>query len=104
MIKIRKYVILGLLLIALLIPMFFGIYIKYLFITEVNSSVIFILFFGLLIFLLLNKLIAVYSYNNKSFQAIKEQDVINAFMSRNNKVIIWIFLPMIMAIEELIFR
>lgn len=102
--KIRKYAILGFLLIALLIPMLLGIYIEYLFIRELNYTVIFILIFGLFIFLILNKLIATYGYNDQSFNAIKEQDVIIAFTSRNDKAVIWIFLPMIMIIEELIFR
>jgi len=102
--KIRKYAILGFLLIALLIPMLLGIYIEYLFIRELNYTVIFIVIFGLFIFLILDKLIAVYGYNYQSFNAIKEQDVINAMVSKNNKAVIWFFLPMIMVIEELIFR
>jgi len=49
--------------------------------------------------------IAIYGYNYQSFNAIKEQDVIIAFTSRNDKAVICgIFLPMIMIIEELIFR
>ncbi len=103
--KIRKYAILGFILIALLIPMLFGIYIEYLFIRELNYTVIFIVIFGLFIFLILDKLIAIYGYNYQSFNAIKEQDVIIAFTSRNDKAVICgIFLPMIMIIEELIFR
>ncbi len=59
---------------------------------------------GLVGFLLIGKLIAVYGYDFPSFEAIKTQDVLNALINRKNKAIIWIFLPMIMVIEELIFR
>lgn len=104
MLKVRKYTILGLLCIILIIPMFFGIYLEYLIIRELNLYVIFNLILGLIAFLFIDKLIAVYGYDIESFEAIKTQDVINAMISKKNRSIIWIFLPMIMIIEELIFR
>jgi membrane protease YdiL (CAAX protease family) len=104
MIKLRKYAILTTTLIILIIPMVFGIYLEYLFITEFNLFVIFIVILGFIIFLFINKLITIYGYDSQSFKAIKNQDVIHTMISKNNKEIIWIFLPMIMVIEELIFR
>jgi len=102
--NIRKYTILGILCISLIIPILFGIYIEYLFIRELNTTVIIVLVLGPVGFLFINKLIAVYGYDFTSFEAIKTQDVLNALITRENKAIIWIFLPMIMVIEELIFR
>ena len=102
--KTRKYTILGILCGSLIIPILFGIYIEYLFIRELNTTVIVVLVLGLIGFLLIGKLITDYGYNITSFGAIKTQDVLNALINRKNKAIIWIFLPMIILIEELIFR
>ncbi len=100
MAKIRKYTILGIIFIFLIIPIVLGIYNEYLYIRELNLMVIFILVIGMIIFLIVNKLIEVYGYNVQSFEAIKNQDVINALINNDNKPIIWIFFPMIMIIEE----
>ena len=104
MVKIRKYTTLGILFIFLIIPIILGFFNEYLYIRELNIMVIFILVVGIIFFLTLNKLIEVYGYNVQSFEAIKNQDVINALINNNNKPIIWVFFPMIMIIEELIFR
>jgi len=104
MTKIRKYTTLGILFIFLIIPIVLGIFNEYLYIRELNFTVIFILVIGVTIFLTINKLIEVYGYNMQSFEAIKNQDVINALIAKDNKSIIWFFLPVIMIIEELIFR
>jgi membrane protease YdiL (CAAX protease family) len=100
----RKYLIIALACVFLIIPMFFGIYLEYLFIREGGLVVIFNIILGLAIFLILNRLIVVYGYDSQSFGAIKKQDVIDAMISKNQKAVIWIFLPMTMLFEELIFR
>jgi membrane protease YdiL (CAAX protease family) len=100
----RKYLIIALMCVILIIPMFFGTYLEYLFIREFTLIVIFNLISGFIIFLTINKLIVVYGYDSQSFEAIKKQDVIDAMISKNDKAVIWIFLPMTMLFEELIFR
>ena len=100
----RKYGILGILFVILIVPIIFGIYIEYLFIRELNITVFIVLVFGLIVFLLLEKFIIDYGYNDTSFKALKTQDVLNALITKENKAVIWLFLPMIMIIEELIFR
>ncbi|MFX1314472.1 MAG: type II CAAX prenyl endopeptidase Rce1 family protein [Promethearchaeota archaeon] len=45
-----------------------------------------------------------YVYNKTNITVLEKQDVINAFISKRNRIIIWIFFPIIMIIEELIFR
>ena len=102
--KMRKYLLITLVCVILIIPMFFGIYLEYLFIREFTLIVIFNLISGFIIFLVINKLIVVYGYDSQSFEAIKKQDVIHAMISKNHKAVIWIFLPMTMLFEELIFR
>ena len=100
----RKYGILGILCVILIIPLLFGTYIEYLFIQQLNFTVFIVLFCGIIMFLLIDKFIVDYGYNDTSFEALKTHDVINALITRENKAVIWIFLLMIMIIEELIFR
>ncbi|UCC20593.1 MAG: CPBP family intramembrane metalloprotease [Promethearchaeota archaeon] len=104
MIKVRKYIILSCLLITLIIPMFFGFFIEYFRIIELNWCVFLIFIIGLLILLFLGKIIEVFGYNDKNIEVIKKQDVISAFINKDNKLIIWLFFPIIIVIEELIFR
>ena len=100
----RKYGILGILCAILIIPILFGTYLEYLFIRELNLMIFFGLTFGLLVLILMDKLIVDYGFNDTSFEALKTQDVVKALITGENKVIIWIFLLLIMIIEELIFR
>ncbi|MFX1399525.1 MAG: type II CAAX prenyl endopeptidase Rce1 family protein [Promethearchaeota archaeon] len=102
--KTRKYVILSILASVLIIPMLFGIYIEYLFIKELTLSVILILFFGFLILLLIGRLINKYGYNDESIEKMKNHDVIEALISKTNRMRLWLFFPIIMIIEEQIFR
>ncbi len=104
MIKVRKYMILGSLLIILIVPIFFGTFLKYLTIREINGYIVLIFIIGIIILLFLSKIIEVFVYNNENVEVIKKQDVMNAFINRNNRVIIWFFFPMIIIIEELLFR
>ncbi|MFX1329621.1 MAG: CPBP family intramembrane glutamic endopeptidase, partial [Promethearchaeota archaeon] len=71
---------------------------------EINGYIVLIFIIGIIILLFLSKIIEVFAYNNENVEVIKKQDVINAFINRNNRVIIWFFFPMIIIIEELVFR
>ncbi|TFG20947.1 MAG: CPBP family intramembrane metalloprotease [Promethearchaeota archaeon] len=102
--KIRKYTTLGISLIILIIPMFLGIYIEYLFLHDLNLFVILILIFSLLILLLIGKLIGIYGYDSESIEKMKKHDVIDVMINKDNRIRLWLFFPIIMIIEELIFR
>lgn len=104
MIKVRKYIILCGLLIILTTPMFFGVYLEYFTIKELDWFIIVIFIIGLLVLLFLGKIIEIFGYNNKNVEVMRKQDVINTFINKNNKIIIWFFFPIIIIIEELIFR
>jgi len=104
LIKVRKYIILSSLLILLTIPMFFGVYLEYFTIREKNWFIILIFIIGLLVLLFMGKIVEIFGYNNNNVDVIRKQDVINAFISRNNRLIIWFFFPIIIIIEELVFR
>jgi len=101
--KIIKYMFIALIFVSLLIPIFFGIYIEFLFVRELSPVVIFVLLFGLLMLLLIGKLIGIYGYNPESIEKMKKHDVIDAFIN-NHKLRLWIFFLIIMIIEELILR
>lgn len=104
MIKVRKYIILSSLLISLTIPMFFRVYLEYFTIRELNWFITLILIIGLLIFLFLGKIVEIFGYNSENVEVIRKQDVINTFINRNNRSIIWFLFTIIIIIEELIFR
>lgn len=102
--KIRKYTIILIIFIILVIPIFFGIYIEYLFLQDSNLFVILILMFGLLLLLLIGKLIGVYGYNSECIEKLKKHDVIDAWFNKKSKIKLLISFMIIMIIEELIFR
>ncbi len=102
--KLRKYALILIVFIILIVPPFLGIYNEYFFIREFDVNVVLILIFGFIIFLIIGKIIEVFVYNDENIGVIKKQDVIYAFISKKNLVFIWVFFPIIMIIEELIFR
>ena len=102
--KIRKYTLIVIIFIILIVPMFLGYYWEYFFIREFDVYVVLILIFGFIIFFIMGKLIEIYSYNDNRIEVLKKNDIINAFISKKNRIVIWIFFPIIMIIEELIFR
>ena len=104
MIKVKKYITLSGLLIVLTIPMFFGVFLEYFTIREINWLIIFIFIVGLSVLLFLGKIIEIFGYNIRNVEVIRKQDVINALINQNNKFIFWIFFPIIILIEELVFR
>ena len=84
--------------------MFLGLYLEYFIIVELEWLVIKIAISGLLILIFLCKIIEVFGYNQKTVEVMKEHDVIFSLINKNNKLILWIFFPIIIITEELIFR
>ena len=84
--------------------MFFGVYLDLLFVKELNLIIIIVLISGILFFLIIGKLVEIYCYNYQNVRLLRKQDVIKVLISKKNKIILWVFFPMIMTIEELIFR
>ncbi|MCK4688597.1 MAG: CPBP family intramembrane metalloprotease [Candidatus Lokiarchaeota archaeon] len=102
--KIRKYTLIVIIFIILIVPTFLGYYWEYFFIREFDVYVVLILIFGFIIFFIMGKLIEIYAYNDNRIEVLKKNDIINAFISKKNRIVIWVFFPIIMIIEELIFR
>ena len=104
LIKVKKYIILSGLFTVLTIPMFYGVFLDYFTIRELNWFIIIIFVIGLSVLFVVGKFIEIFGYNNKNVEAIRKQDVINALTHQDNRFIIWIFFPIIIVIEELVFR
>jgi len=84
--------------------MFFGVFLDYFTIKELNWFIIFIFIIGISVLLFLGKIVETFGYNNKNVEVIRKQDVVNALILQDNRIIIWIFFPIIIVIEELVFR
>jgi hypothetical protein len=84
--------------------MFFGVFLDYFTIRELNWFIIFIFIIGISVLLFLGKIVETFGYNNKNVEVIRKQDVVNALILQDNRIIIWIFFPIIIVIEELVFR
>jgi len=104
LIKVRKYIIIICLFTLLTIPLFFGLYLEYFTIKELNWLIIIIIISSLFILLILGNLIEIFGYDQKIVEVMRKNDVIYAFINRDNKLLIWFFFPIIIITEELIFR
>ncbi len=102
--SIKKYLIIIIIDIILIIPIVFGFYNEYLTYHELNYYVVLIIIIGFLILLLFGKLIEIYAYDEKSLQIMKQHDVIESLIENKNKSVLLIFFLLTMVMEELIFR
>jgi len=100
----NKYIIIGVISTFLFIPILFGVYVQYIFVREFDPFLILFFLFGLLILLTIGKLIEIFIFNNDSIELMRKHDVMNALINRNNRIVIWLFFPLTMIMEELIFR
>ena len=99
-----KYTIITLILIILVIPMFFGIYIEFLLVRELTLFVILIMLFSIFLLFLFGKFIVIYGYDDESLDLMSRHDVIDALINKKNQIVLLIFFPLTMVMEELIFR
>ncbi|MFW9987177.1 MAG: CPBP family intramembrane glutamic endopeptidase [Candidatus Odinarchaeota archaeon] len=99
-----KYMIITLVSILLIIPIVFGFNIRYLIIRKFNPFIILLFLFGLLILIVIGKYIEVFVFNKENVELMQKHDVIKALTNKNNKIVIWLFFPLTMIMEELIFR
>lgn len=102
--NIRKYAIISTISIILIIPIFFEVFIDFLFIWHINIDIFLILLLDLFGLLFISKLIEIFVFNSQNIEIMKKHDVINALRKKNNKLVLWIFFPITMIMEELIFR
>ena len=90
--------------IVLIIPIFFGIYADFLTISEISLERVLLLLIGFVLLLGLGKVMELFLYGKKSKEKMKQNDVIRALLNENGKIVLLVFFPLTMIMEELIFR
>jgi len=100
----KKYLAITVVVIFLIIPIFFGIYVDFLFVSEFSLSILLFLLIGFVFLLGLGKLMEFLMYSEKSKELMKQHDVIEALLDGNNRIVLLVFFPLTMIMEELIFR
>ena len=99
----KKFTIISSLTVLLVIPIFFGAY-RDLFITfELEVYAVLILILGFFLILLTGWTINSFGFNETDVESMRDHNVIEALIN-GNKIILWIFFPITMIMEELIFR
>ncbi len=87
----------------LIIPLFFGFNIKFLFFNKIQAFQIFLIGVLLTFLLVLGFLIVRYVFTIRDYEIIKKHEIINGFISNSIKLVTISFL-LTMIMEELIFR
>ena len=100
----KKYLTITLVVILLIVPIFFGIYIDFLIVSVLSLDVVLFLLVGFVVLLGLGKVMEVLLYNDRSRELMKQQDVVNALLNEKNIIALLVFFTLIMIMEELIFR
>lgn len=100
----KKYLAIISTVILLLIPIFFGIYANFLTVSEISLEIMLLLLIGFVLLLALGKVMEMFLYGKKSKEKMKQHDVIGAFLNEEGKIVLLVFFPLTMIMEELIFR
>lgn len=90
--------------VVLVIPIFFGVFNQYLLLGQIDLIDIIYLVLGFIVLLLIGFLISTFIYDTKSLELMKNHDVINSLITKNNILVLILFFPLTMIMEELIFR
>jgi membrane protease YdiL (CAAX protease family) len=103
--KIRiKYLTIVIIIIVLMIPIFFGIYIDFLIARDLSLGTILFLLGGFVPLLVLGKAMQKFVYNETSKELMKQHDVVSALMNGESIITSLVFFSLTMVMEELIFR
>jgi membrane protease YdiL (CAAX protease family) len=84
--------------------MIFGVYIQYSFTSVIDPTFILPFLLGFSVLIILGKLIEIFIFNNETIELMRKHDVMNALINKDNRIVIWLFFPLTMIMEELIFR
>ena len=80
--KNRKYIIISVISLLLILPMFFGLYVEYIIPQGSNLYTFLILFGGLVVLFTVGELMDLFGFNTESLELIKEHDVIQALIKK----------------------
>ena len=101
---IQKYLIISILDVILLIPIYFGLFTRYLLINEFNFSIFLTLIISIILFIAFSLIIQRYGYDKSTISLMVNHDATASFLGDGNKLILFLFFPLTMLMEELIFR
>ncbi|MHA2390573.1 MAG: CPBP family intramembrane glutamic endopeptidase [Promethearchaeota archaeon] len=99
----KKFTIIGIVSVLLIIPIFFGVYTENFIAKERDLLTVLTLVMGMLIFIFFSRIINIFGYNKKNIDLMRNQNVVEALLHKN-QIILWFFFPLTMIMEELIFR
>ena len=100
----KKYLVITITVIFLIIPIFFGIYIDFLIVSELSLEVVLFLIIGFVILLGLGKIMEKVMHNERSKELMEQHDVVKALLNGKDIDVLVLFFPLTMIMEELIFR
>ncbi|MBD3256614.1 MAG: CPBP family intramembrane metalloprotease [Candidatus Lokiarchaeota archaeon] len=90
--------------IGLVIPIGFGYNVEYFFFRYFNLYIIFLLIIGTSLLFFSAFLIVRYLFNISNLENIKNHELIATLINKNDDITLWLWFPLTMIIEELIFR
>jgi membrane protease YdiL (CAAX protease family) len=100
----KKYQIIGLITLLLIIPIFFGVYVESISVKTFNLIIFLTLIAGLFIVFAVGELADIYVLTKESLNYMKEHDVLQALINKENRFLILVLFIITMVMEELIFR
>ncbi len=100
----KKYLAIISIVIVLIIPIFFGVYADFLTVSEINLEILLFLLIGIVLLLVSGKAMESFLYGKKNKEKMKQHDVIKALLNEEGKIVLLVFFPLTMIMEELIFR
>lgn len=101
--NIKQYFILAYVILCI-IPLFFGIFIELIVISQFNVLILSLIIIGLIFLYLMGKAFQKYVYNSENLKLLSQHDLISALLNKNNKLVIFFFFPLTMVMEEFLFR
>jgi len=99
-----KYLTITVVVISLIIPIFFGVYIDFLFVSEFSLCIMVFLLIGFLFLVGLGKMMDHFMFSERSKELMRQHDVIKALLNGNDIIVLLVFFPLTMIMEEFIFR
>ena len=99
-----KHLAITVVVILLIIPIFFGIYIDFLFVSEFSLGVMLFLIIGFVFLFGFGKVMEILMYSERTKELMKQHDVVKALMNGNDIIVLLVFFPSTMIMEEFIFR
>jgi membrane protease YdiL (CAAX protease family) len=99
-----KYFAITVVVIFLILPIFFGIYIDFLIVSELSLVVMLFLLIGFVFLLGIGKVMEILMYSERSKELMKQHDVVKALLNGNDIIVLLVIFPLTMIMEEFIFR